>query len=52
MPLETNSILRPTKEKKQHTLINLGVDHTSKPSHKEALVGDGIQHRRINAQRG
>jgi hypothetical protein len=52
MPLDTNSILRPTKEKKQHTLINLGVKHANKPSHKEALVGDGIQHHRIDAQRG
>ena len=52
MPLDTNSILRPTKEKKQHTLINIGVKHVNKPSDKEALVGDGIQHRRIDAQRG
>ena len=52
MPLDTKSILRPTKEKKQHMLINLGVKHANKPSHKEALVGDGIQHHRINAQRG
>ena len=27
-----------------HMLINLGVMHANKPSHKEALVGDGIQH--------
>ena len=52
MPLDTNSILRPTKEKKQHTLINLGVKHANKPSHKEELVGDGIKHRRIDARRG
>jgi hypothetical protein len=49
IPLDTDSILRPTKEKKQHMLINLGVKHANKPSHKEALVGDGIQHRRIDA---
>jgi hypothetical protein len=48
MPLDTNSILRPTKEKEQHTLINLGVKHTNKPYHKEVLIGDGIQHRRID----
>ena len=52
MPLDTNSILRPTKEKTQHMLINLGVKHANKPSHKEALVGDGIQHRKIDARRG
>ena len=52
MPLDTNSILRPTKERKQHTLINLRVKHAKKPSHKEALVGDGIQHRRIDVLRG
>ena len=52
IPLDTSSILRPTKDKKQHTLINLGVKHANKPSHKEALVGDGIQHRRIDARRG
>jgi hypothetical protein len=52
MPLDTKSILRPTKEKKQHMLINLGVKHANKPSHKEALVGDGIQHHRIDGQRG
>jgi hypothetical protein len=51
MPLDTDSILRPTKENKQHKLINLGIKHANKPSHKEALVGDGIQHRGINAQR-
>jgi hypothetical protein len=34
MPLDTDSILRPTKENKQHTLINLGVKHANKPSHK------------------
>ena len=49
MPLDTNSILRPTKEKKQHTQINLRVKHAKKPSHKETLVGDGIQHRKIDA---
>jgi hypothetical protein len=49
IPLDTNSILRPTKEKKQHTLINLGVKHVNKASDKEALVGDGIQHCRIDA---
>jgi hypothetical protein len=48
MPLDTDSILRPTKENKQHMLINLGVKHANKPSHKEVLVGDGIQHRRID----
>ena len=42
MPLDTNSILRPTKEKNQHTLINLGVKNANKPSHKEALVDDVI----------
>ena len=52
MPLDTNSILSPTKEKKQHMLINLGVKHANKPSHKEALVGDGIQHRRIDVWMG
>ena len=52
MPLDTKSILGTTKEKKQHTLINLGVNHANKPSHKEVLFGDGMQHRRIDAQRG
>jgi hypothetical protein len=52
MPLDKNSILRPTKEKKQHMLINVGVKHANKPSLKEALVGDGIQHRRIDVRRG
>ena len=52
IPLDTNSILRPTKEKKQYTLINLGVKHANKPSHKEALVGDGIQRRNNETRRG
>ena len=52
MPLDTDSILRSTKEKKQHMLINLGVNHANKPSHKEVLVGDGIQHCMIDVKRG
>ena len=52
MPLDTDSILRPTKDKKQDKIINLGVKHANKPSHKETLVGDGIQYRRIYVQRG
>jgi hypothetical protein len=48
MPLDIDSILRPTKENKQHTLINLGVKNANKPYHKEALVADGIQYRRID----
>jgi hypothetical protein len=33
-------------------VTNLGVKHENKPSHKEALFGDGIQHRMIDARRG
>ena len=32
MPLYIDSILRPTKERTQHTLINLGVNHANKPT--------------------
>jgi hypothetical protein len=32
MPLDIDSILRPTKENKQHMLINIGVKHAKKPT--------------------
>jgi len=47
----TNAI-RHRLNTKAYTLINLGVKHANKPCHKEMLVGDGLQHRRIDARRG